>query len=92
MPNYKSPKSNESLPSGLPSNWPNPSKADLENLPNRVINVGFDDASAKKQIYSFESNRIKTSKYEFWSFIPLFLMEEFNPKQKVAMAFVNVFI
>jgi magnesium-transporting ATPase (P-type) len=62
----------------LPKNWPNPSDEDLAANPLRVINI------AKAQNYSFKNNFVKTSKYEVWNFLPLFLFEEFNPKVKVA--------
>lgn len=38
----------------------------------------------QQQIYSFCNNFVKTSKYEYYNFIPKFLIEEFNPKYKVA--------
>jgi phospholipid-transporting ATPase len=66
------------LEASLPQNWPNPTKEDLEAKPNRVVVVGG------AQRFSFKSNFVKTSKYEIWNFCPKFLMEEFNPKTKVA--------
>ena len=62
----------------LPKNWPNPSDDDLAERPLRIISL------AKQQDYAFKSNFVKTSKYEVWNFLPLFLLEEFNPKVKVA--------
>lgn len=65
-------------PSSLPNNWPYPSEEDLLERPMRLINVG------SPQDYSFCTNFVKTSKYEFWNFLPKFLMEEFNPRTKIA--------
>lgn len=62
----------------LPKGWPNPTDEDLAQNPLRIINI------AKAQNYSFKNNFVKTSKYEIWNFLPLFLFEEFNPKVKVA--------
>ena len=65
-------------PSSLPKNWPNPTEADLLELPTRQVNIG------RAQEYIFPNNFVKTSKYEWFNFLPLFLMEEFNPKTKIA--------
>ena len=56
-------------PPSLPRHWPNSSPVEIEERPNRVIAVGDD------QSYSFNSNFVKTSKYELYSFLPKFLME-----------------
>ena len=37
-----------------------------------------------EQYYTFCSNFIETSKYEWYNFLPLFLLEEFNPYSKIA--------
>lgn len=72
-------KGNETgKPSGLPGNWPNPGPEDIAALPNRVVKVG------EEQDHYFSDNFVKTSKYEVYNFLPRFLMEEFNPKQKMA--------
>lgn len=42
------------------------------------------------QHYSFKNNSIKTSKYEWWNFLPKFLLEEFNPRQKIANCYFLV--
>lgn len=63
---------------GLPGNWPAPTPEDMAALPNRVVKVG------QEQEYYFSDNFVKTSKYEVYNFLPKFLMEEFNPKQKMA--------
>lgn len=65
-------------PSALPKNWPRPTEADLQEKPKRIVNIG------QEQEYRFCNNFVKTSKYEIWNFIPKFLLEEFNPKTKVA--------
>ena len=70
--------SQNKLPPSLPRNFPNHSEEDLAERPSRVLNIG------KPQIASFHSNFVKTSKYELWNFLPKFLMEEFNPKTKIA--------
>jgi phospholipid-transporting ATPase len=66
------------LESSLPSNWPASTQEDLANKPNRIIIVGG------QQSYAFRNNFVKTSKYETWNFLPKFLLEEFNPRTKVA--------
>ena len=66
------------LPSSLPNNWPHSTEEDLEAKPKRLINIG------KSQDYSFCNNFVKTSKYELYNFLPKFLLEEFNPKTKIA--------
>jgi phospholipid-transporting ATPase len=66
------------LEPSLPSNWPVSTQEDIANKPNRIIIVGG------QQSYAFRNNFVKTSKYETWNFLPKFLMEEFNPRTKVA--------
>lgn len=56
-------------PQSLPKHWPNPSDADLAEKPKRIITVGGE------QSFSFCNNFVKTSKYEWWDFLPKFLME-----------------
>ena len=51
------------LPQSLPHNWPNSSASDIEERPQRIINIGSD------QSYAFCSNFVKTSKYEVCSLI-----------------------
>ena len=63
---------------GKPKNWPDSTDEEIAALKNRKVFVGLD------QEYSFVDNRIKTSKYEPWTFLVLFLLEEFNPYTKVA--------
>lgn len=70
--------SKNGLPPSNPKGWPNSTEQDLVDRPKRVVRFGG------PQIYSFCSNFVKTSKYEFWNFLPKFLLEEFNPKTKVA--------
>jgi phospholipid-transporting ATPase len=66
------------LPSGLPAGWPRSTEADFAALPNRIINLG------DEQSYSFKDNFVKTSKYTVANFVPKFLLEEFDPKTKIA--------
>jgi phospholipid-translocating P-type ATPase (flippase) len=66
------------LPVGKPVNWPKSTEAEVAVLPQREIHVN------ESQKFQFLDNHIKTSKYETYSFLPLFLMEEFNPHSKVA--------
>jgi phospholipid-transporting ATPase len=66
------------LEDSLPKNWPKPSPEDLRDKPSRVVIIGGE------QQFAFKNNFVKTSKYEIWNFIPKFIMEEFNPKTKVA--------
>jgi len=72
----------DDLPSGLPNKWPNHEEEDLRRHPHRLINVG------SQQDYFYRDNFVKTSKYTFyfliWDFLPKFLLEEFNPKTKIA--------
>jgi magnesium-transporting ATPase (P-type) len=70
-------KKNE-LPLSLPKHWPNPSDEDLDENKSRKISVGG------SQKYHFNNNFVKTSKYERYNFLPKFLLEEFNPRTKVA--------
>lgn len=72
-------------PTSLPRNWPNPTPSDLQLKPLRIIHLGgLFNGIKNSQEYQFRSNFIKTSKYEIWSFLPLFLLEEFNPSTKLA--------
>lgn len=66
------------LPSGKPPNWPHSTDEELEVMPQRDICVN------EAQKYRFPDNKIKTSKYEWYTFLFLFLAEEFNPNTKVA--------
>jgi len=50
----------------------------MDERPYRLINLG------SPQSYYFVDNFVKTSKYEIWNFLPKFLLEEFNPKTKLA--------
>ena len=62
----------------LPRNFPHHTEDDLKECPSRVINIG------RAQDYLFPNNFVKTSKYEVYNFLPKFLLEEFNPKSKIA--------
>ena len=64
----------------LPTGWPNPDAEGLKERPRRLIDVG----TGVDQKYSFRSNFVTTSKYTLVNFVPLFLLEEFNPRTKVA--------
>ena len=78
-------------PSSLPKNWPNSTDKDIEMKPLRIIHLGANFHGIKNsQEYQFCSNFIKTSKYEIWSFMPLFLLEEFNPTKKIANCYFLV--
>jgi hypothetical protein len=70
-------------PPSLPNNWPNSSPEDLEFKPKRIIKIGCD------QMFYFNSNIVKTSKYEIYNFLPKFLLEEFNPVSLLS-SFANV--
>jgi magnesium-transporting ATPase (P-type) len=65
-------------PQSNPHGWPHPTEFDLAQRPKRTICIG------KPQEFSFSTNFVKTSKYELWDFIPKFLLEEFNPRTKIA--------
>ena len=65
-------------PHSNPHGWPHSTPEAIAARPKRVIVIG------KSQEFSFCSNFVKTSKYEWWNFLPKFLMEEFNPRTKVA--------
>ena len=71
-------KSSSPLTSSLPNNWPKSSEEDLNERPNRIILIG------DQQQFAFKNNFVKTSKYESYNFLPKFLLEEFNPKTKIA--------
>jgi hypothetical protein len=64
----------------LPTGWPNPATESLAERPRRLIDVGTD----VDQKYSFTSNVVTTSKFTLANFVPLFLLEEFNPRTKFA--------
>jgi phospholipid-transporting ATPase len=66
------------LPSGKPKNWPNSNEHELEGRPTRHIKIN------STQEFSYVNNVVKTSKYEWYNFLPKFLMEEFNPRVKIA--------
>jgi magnesium-transporting ATPase (P-type) len=65
-------------PSSRPRNWPNPTEQDLNERPQRIINI------SSPQDFFFINNFVKTSKYEFYNFLPKFLLEEFDPRTKIA--------
>jgi len=65
-------------PPSNPYNWPNSTDEDIFERPKRIIKIGSD------QKYSFCNNFVRTYKYEPWSFLPKFLLEEFNPTTKIA--------
>lgn len=65
-------------PKGTPKRWPNSTEDDLAALPSRIVMLG------EEQQFSFGGNSIKTSKYEWYNFLPKFLMEEFDPNTKLA--------
>jgi magnesium-transporting ATPase (P-type) len=65
-------------PSSKPYGWPNSTTENISKKPSRIIY--FND----EQKYWFCSNVIVTHKYEWYSFLPLFLLEEFNPFTKLA--------
>ena len=65
-------------PPSNPTGWPNSTQDDINDRPSRIIKIG------EPQAFSFHSNFVKTSKYEFYDFLGKFLLEEFNPYTKVA--------
>jgi phospholipid-transporting ATPase len=65
-------------PPGSPRNWPNSTAAEIAQLPNKQVYLN------DEQEYSFCDNFVKTSKYEWFNFLPKFLFEEFNPALKPA--------
>lgn len=69
---------------GTPKNWPNSSPEEVASLPYRKVSVG------KEQQYRFCNNFVKTSKYEWYNFLPKFLFEEFNPTVKAANVYFLV--
>lgn len=71
-------ESGDSLPPSNPEGWPNPTAEALAARPRRIVKVGL------PQIFSFADNNVKTSKYSFYDFLPKFLLEEFNPRTKIA--------
>lgn len=71
------------LPSN-PNGWPYSSAEDLQERPKRVVKIG------QPQLFSFNDNNIKTSKYDIHTFLPKFLLEEFNPSTKIANCYFLV--
>jgi magnesium-transporting ATPase (P-type) len=65
-------------PNALPAHWPKSTPADLEQRPERIVNLG------NAQDFSFCNNSIRTYKYEWYTFPGKFLLEEFNPRTKIA--------
>ena len=65
-------------PSSKPYGWPNSTSENILKKPSRIIHIN------NKQKYWFCNNIIITHKYEWYSFLPLFLLEEFNPLTKLA--------
>ena len=65
-------------PHGTPRNWPDSTEDEIAALPNRQVTLNDD------QEFSFCNNFVKTSKYEWYNFLPKFLFEEFNPALKPA--------
>ena len=61
----------------LPAGWPKSTEEDFAALPNRIINVGAEQVT-------FRDNFVKTSKYTVANFVPKFLLEEFDPRTKIA--------
>jgi len=50
----------------------------IAQRPHRIVKINAE------QEYAFCSNFVKTSKYEIYNFLALFLLEEFNPRTKIA--------
>ena len=73
-------KFNKTLPPSRPTHWPNSSELEKAERPSRVIKICPDG----RQDWAFPNNNVKTSKYEVYTFLPKFLMEEFNPRTKIA--------
>ncbi|CAM9414176.1 unnamed protein product [Choristocarpus tenellus] len=73
-------------PPSNPRGWPdNSQEGDLQERPNRVILI-----DEGEQESWFCSNFVRTSKYTVLDFLPKFLMEEFNPRKKVANVYFLV--
>lgn len=68
-------------PPANPRNWPNSTEEEVAANPQRKILV------ASPQDFSFCNNFVKTYKYEVWNFLPMFLLESFDPRTKVANCF-----
>ena len=66
------------LPSSLPKNWPRSTEAERNEKPQRIVMI-----NTPQQFY-FDDNSIRTYKYEWYTFLGKFLLEEFNPRQKIA--------
>mmetsp|Transcript_31689 Transcript_31689/g.43471 ORF Transcript_31689/g.43471 Transcript_31689/m.43471 type:complete len:1213 (+) Transcript_31689:256-3894(+) len=71
-------------PPSNPYNWPKSTPEDIRERPQRIVKIG------EPQTFYFCNNFVKTSKYEAWNFIPKFLLEEFNPKTKIANCYFLV--
>lgn len=74
----------DGLPPSNPHGWPFSTPEDLQERPKRVVKVGA------PQIFSFADNNIRTSKYNVHTFLPKFLLEEFNPSTKLANCYFLV--
>jgi len=71
---------NRTLPPSRPTHWPNSTEDEKAERPLRLIKLSPDGS----QDFAFPNNNIKTSKYEIYSFLPKFLLEEFDPRTKIA--------
>ena len=71
---------NKTLPPSRPTHWPNSSEEEKSERPNRLISI----SPSGQQGFAFPNNCVKTSKYEIYTFLPKFLLEEFNPSTKIA--------
>ncbi len=56
----------------------------LEQRPHRLVLIG------EEQRYIFGDNFVKTSRYEWYSFLPMFLGMEFNPQYKISNVYFLV--
>jgi magnesium-transporting ATPase (P-type) len=72
------------LPDSRPRGYPHSTPRDIEERPFRQVFLG------SAQRFFFGSNSVKTSRYELWSFLPMFLLEEFDPMQKIANVYFLV--
>jgi len=77
---------NKKKPWSKPTHWPTSTEPEIKEKPLRYVMVGTDS----EQEWAFCDNRVKTSKYEVYTFFPKFLIEEFNPRTKVANVYFLV--
>ncbi len=78
------PRPKSELQSGLPINWPNSSADELAARPVRHIDIGY------PQSYAYPNNFVRSARFNIINFLPLFMLDFFNPNLKIANVYFIV--